>query len=132
VVHISSNASTTTPSNCPQLNSGQPKNDVCDLTLLGISGSEVTSTIRDDLTNPTTPNIVTDPTVGMYVVGEQVSSAGTFLGYSRFTTSRSVPTWLVGSNDPSGDSCTTGSLYSKTSGAYALWGCKGGTWIDIN
>jgi hypothetical protein len=136
VVHISGQQSisgVTPPSNCPHINSTIQPNNVCDLTLLGISGSAVSDTIKDDLTNPGSSTIITDSSVGMYIVGEQVSAAGSFLGYSRFTTSRNVPTWLVGSGNPSSLSCAPeGSLYSETSGSYTLLACKNGTWQHIN
>ena len=60
------------------------------LTILGVTNSGSSATIKDDLTGPT----LTDTTVGMYVVGEPVPSSTA--GISRFTTSGSVPTWLIG------------------------------------
>ena len=42
-----------------------------------------------------------DANVGLYIVGEPVQAgSATPIGYSRFTTSTSLPTWLVGTNDP--------------------------------
>jgi hypothetical protein len=104
---------------------------VCDVTVLGVTASSATNSIKDELTSPTTQ--LPDAHVGMYIMGEQGS--GSSVIYSRFTTSLSVPTWLVGSSSPSGN-CAIGSLYSETSGTDTLWGCKGssgvGVWHDFN
>jgi hypothetical protein len=129
VVHISSAQNTN--SSCPVI-SGTP-NNVCDVTVLGVTASSATNSIKDELTSPTTQ--LPDAHVGMYIVGELVQGSGSSVIYSRFTTSLSVPTWLVGSSSPSGN-CAIGSLYSETSGTDTLWGCKGssgvGVWHDFN
>jgi hypothetical protein len=123
LIHISNGLSTT--STCPPQN-GNPisVNNVCDLTILGATSS-TGNTILDDQ-NSTTLSNATDPTVGMYIIGEQVSggSNNTSIGNSRFTTSPSVPTWVVGSTSPSG-ACSAGDLYSITTGTSGdtLWGC---------
>jgi hypothetical protein len=101
---------------------------VRDLTLSGITSS-AHNTIKDDITQ-TTLTFATDPSVGLYVLGESVT-AGTnnTAGYSRFSTSPSLPTWLVASGPPSSP-CATGSLYSDTSGpaSQTLWTCVNKAW----
>jgi hypothetical protein len=132
VVHISSHASSN--SDCPPgVSTTNPTvNDVCDVTILGISGSSIGSaTIQDDLSSTT----LTNPTVAMYVVGEQMFG-GTNPGNSRFTTSTSVPTWLMGGGSPAPSSCSVaGSLYSCTgvggTCADTIYGCAGGSWTKI-
>lgn len=109
--------------------------NVADLTLMGITRLTGTNTIKDELTSSaSTP--LTDMNVGMYLVGEAVPGGG---GYSRFTTSTSAkfPTWVIGSNAPSG-TCATGSLFSCTSSSGScstvsktLWGCAGSSWTGI-
>jgi len=128
VIHISN--TTSTQSYCTPQNFGSfvAVNNVCDLTVLGVSNSGSTATIKDDLTSTT----LIDATVGMYVVGVQVSGGANPVGNSRFTTSPSLPTWLVGSGTPS-SSCGTGSLYSNTVGTAGatLWACVSGTWKEV-
>lgn len=100
---------------------------VHDLSIMGVSNSGLsnTYTIEDDATS----THLSDATVAIYALGR---SSGP--GISRFTTSKSVPTWAVGSNTPSSTSCSRGSLYSCTGGGsgsscessstyYALWAC---------
>lgn len=111
-------------------------NSSSDITVLGVTRSSGTNSIEDDLTSPHTQ--IADPNVAMYIVGEPVQAAGSTVGYSRFSTSPSVPTWLVGPNSPgTGGSCAIGSLYSATSGSSGtLFGCRGssgvGSWHNIN
>lgn len=129
VIHISRN--TNTQSNCTPQNfvTRVSVNNVCDLTVLGVANSGSTTTINDELTNTT----LNDATVGMYIIGEQVPTGGTSPGNSRFTTSPSFPTWLVGSGPP-GTSCSgTGSLYSDTSGTpgATLLTCVNGSWKKV-
>lgn len=102
---------TTPPFNCP---TGQTCFDVSD-------------SIRDDVTG-TSLSTQTDDHVGMYVLGRPASG-----GYSRFTTSPSAATWVLGNptdkSTPSG-SCATGSLYSNISGTPnvpALYVCTVGS-----
>jgi hypothetical protein len=105
---------------------------VTDLTLMGIT-STGTNTIQDDVTD-TLLTESSDPTVGMYVLGEGVTAGSSTAGYSRFTTSPSVPAWLVGTSTLSSSiTCAEGSLYSKTSGTGSvLWGCNtSGKWTTI-
>jgi hypothetical protein len=102
VVHIcgSNNGS---HSACPA------SNVVSDLTLTGITSS-ANNTIQDDVAD-TLLSESTDPTVGMYILGEPVTlvSGGSGLtGYSRFTTSPSIPTWRVGTADPPTGNCDDG------------------------
>lgn len=118
---------------------------VTDITMLGIgNGGSATHTIQDNRTSPTTT--ISDATVAMYVLGEQLTGGGTPIGYSRFTTSPSVPTWANGSGSPSNSvTCKIGALYSNTGGksgsSNTWWVCTpahsyscGTTpcWTDIN
>lgn len=125
VIHIWDPGSTGT---CPG------NHNVCDLTIAGVSAGTGTKTIEDDLPGGST---LSNSTVGLYVVGEPVGAAtGKPGGTSRFTTSRTVPTWLVGTQLPSGPSCTVGDLYSYTSApstVSALYACTNanGTWSAI-
>src|SRR5579859_5943000 len=101
VVHISNQQSTS--SICPPGNGSASTYNVCDLTLLGISGGSAGHpTIQDDL--PGASGIpINDPTVAMYVVGEQVvqGSTNSLIGYSRLISSPSVlPNWSVGATAP--------------------------------
>jgi hypothetical protein len=127
LVHVcGSNAST----NCPTTTSNPT-----DLTFMGISsGSGSTNTIVDEVTN-TTLSHSSDATVALYLVGEPMTSGNySALGYSRFTSSPSVPAWFSGPTIPSNTSCTAnGSLYSVTSGTTAptLFGCIGGKWTGL-
>jgi hypothetical protein len=116
VIHISGNTAPSGASNCPN-----SSNYVCDLTILGVTNSGGTNTIQDDLINPTQG--IKDANLAMYIVGEPVQATSLNVGYSRFTTSASVPTWLVGSIPPANTgSCSVGDLYSCTSSA-----CSSGT-----
>jgi hypothetical protein len=106
-----------------------------DFTITGVTSSSSTNSIRDELTSPATQ--ISDANVGMYIIGEPVQGIGSTAIYSRFTTSLSHPTWLVGTSDPTGNSCAIGSLYSRTSGTSGtLFGCRGnsgtGSWHNIN
>jgi hypothetical protein len=119
VVHISSNTT-----------SGAP--NVSNLAVLGAVRYFGTNTIQDDLTSTT----LTDVSVGMYVLGEvaAINGEGGVVGYSRFTTSPSVPTWVVsGVSAPPTSLCKTGSLYSNTAGTSGshntLYVCEGGNWL---
>jgi hypothetical protein len=113
-------------STCPPQNSGGSAtvNNVCDLTILGATSS-AGNTIYDQLNNNTTLPNTTDPTVGMYVIGEQVSEGTNSIGNSRFTTSPSIPTWIIGTTSPPTTPCASGDLYSITTGTSGntLWGC---------
>jgi len=103
--------------------------NVTDLTILGVTSSASTGkTIRDDLTGPVLA-YSTDPSVALYMVGEPVAVGGS-TAYSRFSSSSTVPTWLVGGSAPA-HSCAAGSLYSITSGATHLYGCVGAAWVEI-
>ncbi|MGA8732829.1 MAG: hypothetical protein WB558_02810 [Terriglobales bacterium] len=97
---------------------------VTDLSIVGVSneGGSGTSTIRDDVTS-TSLFGTSDPSVALYVLGEKANN-----GYSRFTTSLNVPTWVTGTAVPAASTCTQGSLYSCTGTSNscantALWGC---------
>jgi hypothetical protein len=114
------------------LGSAPPAN-VSDVTILGATNSAGGGSIlEDDLTNTT----LSDAHLGMYVVGEPVQANSTGIGYSRFTTSPSVPAWLVGTGPPSGSTCAFGALYSASGGTQAssIYGCTGasnGPWTPI-
>jgi hypothetical protein len=142
LIHIASNTtlSGAPPSLCQPGNITNPPN-ACDVTILGATSSSSTSTIQDDLAGTK----VTDPTVGMYILGEMAPGVA---GYSRFTTSPNWPSWSFGTNTiPSNTTCTrVGSLYSLTTGSgvagsngtpgSTLWGCQGpqsapAKWVPI-
>jgi hypothetical protein len=87
----------------------------------------------DGVTSGAAPIVtqLSDATLAMYIVGEPILAGSTVIGYSRFTTSESIPAW------PGTGSCAIGSLYSETSGTSGtLWGCRGssgvGSWHDFN
>jgi hypothetical protein len=105
---------------------GSSPANVRDVTVLGATNlSGGGSILVDDLTNTT----LSDAHLGMYIVGEPVQANSTVIGYSRFTTSPSVPAWLVGTGQPSGQTCAFGALYSRTSGGTgtgSIYGCTGG------
>lgn len=122
LIHISSAVYTGTP----------PGPDVSELTILGVTKGTANVAIQDDLSGPSGGTTLQDQNIAMYVLGEPLST-GTGPGYSRFTTSPNVPTWLFGTNPPSG-SCATGSLYSctnSTSCTKTLWGCAGQQWVGV-
>jgi hypothetical protein len=133
IVQLSSNTNTPTPSvtapNCPPYNSTTTYN-VCNTTILGVTNSGSTNTVDDQLNPPA----ITDAHVGMYILGEPILQGTSFAGFgnSRFTTSPHAPTWLVGPGAASSSGCTTGSLYSETSGTgtTTLFGCNG-NWAGI-
>jgi len=138
VVHISNAQSGN--SICPPGTGSSSTYNVCDLTILGVSGGG-SLTIKDDVSGTN----ISDATVGMYVLGEQVvqGASNTPIGYSRNTSSPSVPTWLVGSVAPPAGTgtCATGALYSCTgttnectnslSVMATIWGCAGASWVKI-
>ncbi len=91
------------------------QNAVLNLTMMGVTSTAAgLNTIEDDLTNTT----LSDPSVGMYILGTPFVSAGSTVGYSRFTTSPKAASWAVGTGVVSG-SCSAGangSLFSQTNG----------------
>jgi hypothetical protein len=118
VIHIS-NQTNSGQGNCPSFNA-------CDITAMGISNSESSSTIKDDLTGTT----LTDANIAMYVLGDQTLANP---GFSRFTTSPNAQTWFIGTGTPSG-ACAAGTLYSCTNSCSngTIFACTGGTsWVKI-
>ena len=111
------------PINLIQIYSGT----VSDLAAMAVAnaGGTGTNTIQDLQTSKT----LSDPYVGMYVLGESNGSSGN----SRFTTSPNAATWAVGTSNPPTLGCVTanlGSLYSlipATGNAAHLWVCEVGT-----
>lgn len=107
--------------------------EISDITTLGLTSSGSTNvTLQDDSTNTTLSNS-TNPNVGMYVLGERLGGGD---GFTRFTTSTTVPTWFVGPVAPpsSCSSLALGSLYSDTTGAQgaSVFACiSGQTWSPI-
>jgi hypothetical protein len=107
---------------------------VTDLAIMGVYKNGATNAIEDEETLPSSNQLITDTTVGIYAIGEQM---GTAAAYSRFTTSPSanVVTWSTGSTALTvGSACpSTGSMYSNTQGATgSTWYvCTGGKWADI-
>jgi hypothetical protein len=105
-------------------------NTVTNLSIMGVSSSGATNSIEDD-DYATSALLITDPYVGIYVAGDQISSSV----YSRFNTSKQAPSWLSGAVSVSG-SCSAvanGTLYSNSSGASGstLYVCVSGTWSNI-
>jgi hypothetical protein len=102
---------------------------------LGQPPAANTTTIQDDVVTGT--STITDRNVGMYILGEQVQAGGSPVGYSRLTTSPSVPTWIIGTGSPSLP-CSVGDLYSRTSSGSGttLWECIGpvtaSAWAIVN
>ena len=111
---------------------GSSSGTVSDLSVIAATASCSSScaTLYDDVTG-TSLNGISNAHVGMYVLGEEVGT----IGYSRFTTSKSVPTWIVGSSSVSGSCSSTspGSLYSNTTGTLGstFYVCTGTTWTDV-
>lgn len=84
--------------------------------LNGVSSSAAgINSIEDDLTQ----TILSDSSVGMYIVGAPFTNGSTVAGYSRFTTSPRVPTWGAGAPTALGScpSSANGSLFSRTNGS---------------
>jgi hypothetical protein len=126
-----------TGSNLQNLVHIKSTNAVSDITMMGITESGGGNSVYDELTKTT----LTDPNLGMYILGEQLQGN---IGYSRFTTSTNANsgdagglTWLVGSYAPSPlNSCATpGSLYSCTNGTHCtgdtLYQCTNTGWAGI-
>jgi hypothetical protein len=125
LVHISSSQTHNTvgtsgaQSTCPVYPTTSTAIDnVCNLTVFGVGTGGAGTAIQDDLT----ATAITDPTVAMYALGEQIpygvgsnGSGGSLLGRSRLTTSAPLSTnsvtWYTGSTVPA-TSCAVGSLYS--------------------
>jgi len=105
-------------------------NSVTDLSVMGVNnvlgGSGGEYSIDDQVTS----TMLGDSYVAMYVLGHPSSN-----GYSRYTTSPSVPTWSVGNNNPplTSNTCITGSLYSCIGSGCndALSACVGAAWVGI-
>ena len=101
------------------------------LSILGVASQGASNSIADDLTG----NTLSDKSVAMYVLGAAVKAGSTTVGYTRFTTSPSVPTWAVENTtitNPSG-SCISGSILSNLEGVSGntLWVCtSNGTWTN--
>jgi hypothetical protein len=89
-------------------------NTVTDLSIMGVSNSGLsgTHTIEDDVTLPSASPWISGTSVAIYALGR--ADRG---GYTRLTTSLSVPHWTVGTTaPPTSGGCTRGSLYSCTNG----------------
>jgi hypothetical protein len=110
--------------NCPQNSTA----NASDLTIMGAT-SAANTTIQDDLVNGM--STINDRNVGMYVLGKPVLAGTSAVGYSRLTTSPSVPSWIIGTGQLT--PCSAGSLYSKTSGSgTTLYECIGsGGWTAV-
>jgi hypothetical protein len=115
-------------------------NAVSDLSIMSVAtgGSGGASySIEDDVSLESTAQTtkLSDANVAMYVVGEPVKAGGSAVGYSRFSTSPSIPTWVVETSTSSSppSPCIPGSLLSNTTGTAGktLWVCTGGTWTDV-
>lgn len=127
---------------CSSSTCGNASNTVSDLAVLGAfsspNGTSNAKVILDDLT-VTTIGTSSPSAVGMYVLGDQMSSSGG--AYSRFATSPSLSTWSVWNSAAStSTSCQSGSLFSNTAGVlgggtggtnYTLYVCNSGKWDPI-
>jgi hypothetical protein len=121
--------------------SGSSDAGALDVALMGTALSNcpgTCNTIQDDATGVGLSS-VPDHLVAIYILGEAFGG-----GYSRFTTSTKVPTWIVGGSAPSGSCVVTGitpngsngSLYSNTNGgsgggSNTFYVCVNGTWTDV-
>jgi hypothetical protein len=99
---------------------------VQDASFIGVtSGNSSGTSIKDEASGAT----LADSHVGIYALGDPFS-----VGYSRFTTSRTVPSWFTGSPvAATGSACgaATGSIYTATTtavGTGTAWACVGGQW----
>jgi len=126
LVHIC-NPNTNT-GNCPGTTGTYTLNNVTDVSVVGVTAGG-TNTIEDDMSVTTLP-VSSDAHVGMYALGEAMGN-----GFSRFSTSKSFPTWYIGNFDISGScsSAQTGSLYSNTgTSTTGLFVCAGSSWTGVN
>jgi hypothetical protein len=125
-------------STCPATTTGGSSTyNVCDITIMGVTNGSGNNTINDEVGG----TALTDPSLGMYILGEPVQSGlsttvpiNSFLGYSHFTTSPNWPSWAVGTSQRQGASCTggVGSLFSVTSGSgTTLWECEFSGWQPV-
>jgi hypothetical protein len=97
----------------------------------------------DDLASGNTLTASTDPSVAMYVLGNEVTLSSTpskITGYSLYSTSSSIANWQVGGNSSPGTCTTRGSLYSYTylstaspvENQYSLFVCNAsGSWVGV-
>jgi hypothetical protein len=106
------------------------------VTILGVNLNGASHSIADDVTNTT----LLDTTVAMYVLGAPVTAGGTTIGYTRFTTSPSVPTWIYVGNPTVGltpfGQCNAGSIATNYLGragnSNTMWVCTGAnTWTNV-
>lgn len=125
VVHICG-ATTVTP--CPS-----SPNTVGDISIMSVARGTATNSIEDDLTLVTASTTLTDVNVALYVIGEPLKAAGSTIGYSRFSTSPNVPTWVVQKTTTPPSSCIAGSILSNSTGTSGntLWICTGTTWTNV-
>jgi hypothetical protein len=92
--------------------------------------------IEDDLSlaSMSQPTHLSDPHVAMYVIGEPLTAAGTKVGFTRFSTSPNVPTWVnVKTTTGLPTSCIAGSVMSNSTGVSgsSLWICTGNVWVNV-
>lgn len=125
-IYGDTNTSIQQPINLIQIHSGT----VSDLAIIAVANPATGTTTIQDLQGLTT---LSDPYVGMYVLGE--SSSG---GNSRFTTSTTMSanaaTWMFGSGAPHPlTPCAMGSLYSDASGTATsgLYVCTPSGWQGV-
>lgn len=96
-------------------------NPLSDVSLVAIGANGSTNTIRDDVTGNTLSS-ASGSTVGMYTLGEPVTAGGSTVGYSLFSTSLNVPSWIVETSGSPAGACKVGSLLSNPIGV------SGTTW----
>jgi hypothetical protein len=115
---------------------------VSNVTMIGITNNCSTTnscgtlanndSITDNTTSPAIHlSVTSDSFVGMYSVGSAIVP-GSVSPVSRFTTSTSMPSWLVGAGVPTGPCNTStspaaGSLYSNSSSGAGLYVCSAAT-----
>ncbi|MGA8429216.1 MAG: hypothetical protein WB729_05315 [Candidatus Sulfotelmatobacter sp.] len=117
-VHICSPAlASSSTTACTHNTSGK----VSDVTLTQIqsTGTSNFTTVRpiaDDLTGTLLPQSGNQQFVGKYVVGEPVTVNTSVTGYTRYTTSPTLPNWGIGDAPISGACNNPGGIYSHTKG----------------
>jgi hypothetical protein len=106
----------TASSPCPANTSAAT--EITDITIMGVANNASTTTNSIvDLQTGATLSFSPNKNVGMYVLGESITASSTVVGFSRFTTSPSYPTWGVGASSISGSCTSVGSLFSNVNGS---------------
>jgi hypothetical protein len=108
-------------------------NLVADISVMSVARGISVNTIDDDVSLSTSSTTLQDANIAMYVIGDPLKAAGSTIGYSRFSTSPNVPTWVVQKTTTPPSSCVAGSILSNSAGTSGntLWVCTGSTWTDV-